>query len=119
MVPIVPELLALSDEILVENFKKTPAPYGRINYYAIFALRCPIYNNLLKELLTKTDNRLNPSRQIIKYSWLVLFAILFHAPDKETKIMFAQFVKDNWSKEEMDYFLNYIKSDETLLSYFL
>lgn len=117
IIPINPEIEKMSDSELLRNFHQPKPPYGKMNYYAVFAKRSSNFKDLLKEEVLNNDNNLQSVMGIIKVSWLPLISILCYAKDEQTKKAFINLAKEFWAESNFEDFKNYLLKDEQLSKY--
>lgn len=102
----------ISNEELISEFH-TPTKYTKRSLYGVMAHRAS-NNNLLKNLLfdviISDEARQETEMGFIMHSWLPAICILKES-NEEVKLELKNVLK-NWTKEEKDLFLSYVKKDQ-------
>ncbi len=117
IIPINKNIDKMNDNELLRNFNKDNPPFGRINYYAIFAKRITKFKNILKEEILDNENNIESAMGIIKISWLPLISILYYVKEESEKKNFVSLAKNNWTNNNFEDFKNFIKDDGNLSKY--
>jgi len=117
IIPINMNVNNMTDSELLKNFNKEFPPFGKMNYYAIFAKRITKFKEILKEEILNNENNIESAMGIIKISWIPLIAILCYAKEENEKKAFINLVKNSWSDSHFEDFKNFIKDDNNLGKY--
>lgn len=117
IVNLVTEINNFSDEELVNNFKKLDAPFGRMNYYAVFAKRIIKYKNIIfDELITEKNVKIE--FRTFKPSWYIAISILDYCEDENIIKEMITHIKSHWGKDDFDDFKHYVSKEDRFKKYF-
>lgn len=118
ILPIKSEIDKMNDTTLLKNFYKSTPPYGKVNYYAVFAKRFSKFKDLLKEEILSNENNSQSVMGIIKVSWLPLISILCYIKDENAKKNFVSLARDYWGETNFQDFKIFLSKDDQLNKYF-
>lgn len=102
----------ISDEVLISEFHN-PVKYKKAHLYSIMANRADSNSTIKKLLIDFILNEKNRSEYFlgtIIHAWLPVLHILEHGTDK-LKLELRE-VLMQWTKDEKELFVNYIKKDQ-------
>ena len=117
IINLVSEINSFSDEELVSNFKKPNAPFGRMNYYAIFTKRIKKYKKLLfDELIAERNVKIE--FRTFKPSWYIAISILDYCEDETTVKEMINHIKNHWGEDDFDDFKHYVSKEDRFKKYF-
>ncbi|MDR6969668.1 hypothetical protein J2X31_003702 [Flavobacterium arsenatis] len=106
-----------SNQELLNNFNKTPSPYGEYGYYPVFASRILEFKKLLFEELI-ADRNVKIEFRTFKPSWLIAISVLDHCEDENIIKEMIKHIKNNWRKDDFDDFKHYVSKEDRFKKYF-
>ena len=118
IIPIKKEINKMSDQELLNNFKKEVPPYGKMNYYPIMAKRIVNFKDTLVEEILSNENNSESIMGIIKVSWIPLISILCYTKEEKEKKRFVTLAKYNWSQINFEDLKSFVKNNTDLNKYF-
>lgn len=109
----------IKNQEIIQEFLN-PSKYKRRSLYGIMSKRAS-RNKRIKELLFSVviseESRNEIEMGLIKHSWLPTILILNYG-SKSIKEELKNLINENWSSFEINEFIEYIKKDKELYTYF-
>lgn len=109
---------ALSDKELLSEFKSETPKFGKMHYYPVMADRFSKFRDILFDEVVEESNKKNRVMGAVKLSWIIAIAILDRSKSDIGKKRLKKIMKENWSPEEYDMFLQYIQKESQFAKYF-
>ena len=117
IINLIEEINNFSDEELVKNFKLSNAPFGRMNYYAVFALRINEFKKLLFEELI-ADRNVKIEFRTFKPSWYIAISILDYCEEEKIIKEMISHIKTYWDNDDFEDFKHYVSKEDRFKKYF-
>lgn len=111
------DINAFNDKELLEAFNTEKPLYGRLNYFPVFASRIKKFKDLIFNEAISEDNN-NDQLGMMKTNWYIAISTLDYCENKVILKEFSKHLKKNWTAENYNLFIKYIKQEKRFIKYF-
>ncbi len=111
------DINAFNDNELLEAFNTEKPPFGRLNYFPVFASRIKKFKDVIFDEAISEDNN-SDQFGMMKATWYIAISTLDYCVDEVILKEFSKHLKENWTTENYNLFINYIKPEKRFIQYF-